>query len=448
MANDNTALIAQVWANESLRLLKNTMVLGSIVHRDFENEIKEQGDTVNASRPNDFKAKRKVTGNNIVVQDASVTKVPVVLDQHLHTSFKLGDKEQSLSFKSLVKTHLAPAMNSITQGVDDILAAQVYEFLPNVVGRFGTAASRTLMTSINKKFNQNKAPRDGRFLVVGPNSEEQFLNDPALIDANRTGDAGTALREASLGKVLNTWITQAQSTPEIIADGNEQIGAINNVAGYAIGDSVLTVDNFVGVDVAVGSWVRIAGDDRPLRVVARTFGIDTTSITVSPALTSPVNDNAVVIATKVALVNNASGYGVGYEGTLNIDGITAAPQIGQLITHALNSQTYGAFDSPSLVTTELTKNLATAVADNDVLGLGPKGNYNFALHGDALALVSRPLAIPAGAVPGSVAVASQDGLSIRVSISYDPNAQGAIVTVDLLMGTAVLDPRLGMVVLT
>ena len=95
----------------------------------------------------------------------------------------------------------------------------------------------------------------------------------------------------------------------------------------------------------------------------------------------------------------------------------------------------------------LSKNLVDAFVDDDVLGLGPKGNYNFAFQRNALALVTRPLAVPRG-VAGQMAVASDDGLSIRVAINYDFRKQATVVTLDLLAGTAVLDARLGMTVIT
>src|SRR5262245_8124150 len=82
-----TAFIPQLWANESIAILEESMVIGNLVHRDFENVIASYGDTVNTRRPGEFKAKRKTAADNVTVQQNTATNVPVVLNQHLHTSF-------------------------------------------------------------------------------------------------------------------------------------------------------------------------------------------------------------------------------------------------------------------------------------------------------------------------------------------------------------------------
>lgn len=42
-----SAYIPELWANESLAILEENMVIGNLVHRDFENVIANFGDTVN-----------------------------------------------------------------------------------------------------------------------------------------------------------------------------------------------------------------------------------------------------------------------------------------------------------------------------------------------------------------------------------------------------------------
>ena len=39
------------WANESLAILQENMVVGNLVHRDFEPTIADFGDVVNARKP-------------------------------------------------------------------------------------------------------------------------------------------------------------------------------------------------------------------------------------------------------------------------------------------------------------------------------------------------------------------------------------------------------------
>lgn len=46
-----SAYTPQMWANESIAILEENMVIANLVYRDFENEIKDYGDTVNTRKP-------------------------------------------------------------------------------------------------------------------------------------------------------------------------------------------------------------------------------------------------------------------------------------------------------------------------------------------------------------------------------------------------------------
>ena len=143
-----------------------------------------------------------------------------------------------------------------------------------------------------------------------------------------------------------------------------------------------------------------------------------------------------------------TGYPANYGKTIVVDQITTVPAIGQLASHIDNTLNYGIFTpAPTLTSLALSKNSPFAMADDDIIGLGPQGNYNFAFHRNALALVSRPLILPQ-VTGGSFAVVANEGIGVRVSITYDGIKQGLIVTLDLLCGTQVLDDRMGMIVLS
>ena len=60
-----------------------------------------------------------------------------------------------------------------------------------------------------------------------------------------------------------------------------------------------------------------------------------------------------------------------------------------------------------------------------------------------IALVVRPLALPRPGTGAVAAVANWNNLSMRVVITYQGLNQGHLVTCDMLAGIAVLDTRLG-----
>ena len=95
----------------------------------------------------------------------------------------------------------------------------------------------------------------------------------------------------------------------------------------------------------------------------------------------------------------------------------------------------------------LNRPLDLAITNDEACCLGPVGDFNFGFHRNALTLVSRPLAMPITGTGAIGAVASYNGMSMRVCITYEGRKQGHLVTVDGLFGTKRLNEDLGCVML-
>lgn len=83
-----------------------------------------------------------------------------------------------------------------------------------------------------------------------------------------------------------------------LEDGFSQNGAVNLMAGYTAGTTVLTVDGWgASIVIPVGVIITFAGHDTEYAVTAHTeTSGTTTSITITPALTDAVADNEVIHA--------------------------------------------------------------------------------------------------------------------------------------------------------
>lgn len=463
--NDNDAFVPEIWAQESLIILENNMVAANLVHRDFEMEIQRFGDVVNTRRPNTFRAARKTDSDEVVDQSAISTNVAVRLDQHLHTSFVIKDGEETKGFALLREVYLEPALLSIAEMADEIILGQVYQFLtlddgtPNVVGQLGVPATKQTLIAVREKMNDNQVPQIGRNLVLTSSTEADLLAVDALIGADKVGDDGTALREASLGKRFGISHFMDQNTPSVSGAGvNDAAGAINNAAGYAAGTVSIETDGWANAPFTVGAYLVVDGDGTPQRITSVAGVAPAQTLGIFPGLSNAVVDNASVTIYQHGLINLAAGYVAEWSKVIVIDTVTVAPKKGQLITFGgaagrlenySSVQTIDASENPVPSLTGILTNrpLAAAVADNAVVGLGPDGSYNFAFHRNALTLVTRPLAAPAAGAGALSYVASYKGMSVRITIAYDSKAQGHRVTADILAGVKVLDRRLGCVVL-
>jgi len=448
--NTLTAFVPQFWANESLAILEENMVIGNLVHRDFENVVQRFGDTVNTRRPGEFSAKRKTNADSVTIQDATATNVQVPLDQHIHTSFMIKDGEESKSMKSLVDEYMAPAMLAQARIIDQILLGQAYRFLGVSYGHLGSLSSAnaiTYLTGVRNKQNLQKAYVEGRNLILAPNSETAFLQNAAFTSANQVSDDGTALREASLGRKFGYDIFMCQNNPSVAAGASDVLAGAINGGNLTAGSTVLTVNGFTGA-VTTGAWVTIAGDDTPQRITAHTETLgNTTQITVSPGLATTIVTAAAVVSYVPGKVNFAAGYAAGWSKPIVYDTFTKDPNVGQMVaftTDATNIYSIIQVDT-SGKTILLDRPLVVSLADNDNIDVGPVGDYNFAFHRNALALVVRPLALPREGLGARSAVVNLNGLSVRATISYNGSMQGTLVTLDMLCGIAILDTKLGAV---
>lgn len=451
---DNRAWVPELWAQESLMVLEENLVMGNLVYRDFENTIQEFGDVVNTRRPGKFYATRKIDGDTTVKQASTAVKVPVILNQHVISTFIIHDVERSKAFKDLVTEYLAPAVHSVARTIDSVLIAQRYGFMANSVGKLGTAPTKATVLAAQTKADNMLIPQEGRFGIVTAASKGDILSEAQFTDADKFGDNGTAIRLGSLGLLYGTNYIMSQNNPTIEAT-TTVTGAVNNSSGYAAGSTSITVDGFTGA-LTAGSWCTIAGDMTPQKITARSnnTGGNTIGITISPGLKyAVINDAAVTVYTPGA-VNLSGGYAANYAKLITVSGFSSnAPKTGQMISFGAgaysNEQTYGSLHLQSGGDAETTlfldKPLGAAISNSDVVGVGPAGNFNFVFHRNALALVSRPLALPPAGMGVLAAIANYNGLSVRITMHYDGDLQATVVSVDTLIGVKILDTNLGFV---
>lgn len=463
-ANTLDAFVPEWWANESVAILVENQVAANLVHRDFEFLFANAGDIVNTRKPGEFTAKRKSVADDVTIQDASATNIAVPLDQHVHTSFLIRDGEETKSFKSLVDEYLRPATISLARFVDKMVLGQAYQFLDSSAGSLGGLTSSnavTLISNARNVMNKNNAHMEGRHIIWTPDAETKIIQNAVFHEADKLGDDGTALREASIGRKLGFQHWMAQNMSEIAASG-ETLGSgkINNVGGYPAGTTALTVDAFGADEMNAGNWVSINGI--PYLVVTINNDTPTVITLEGTGLREAVADDDDVVGyidgNKIDL---AAGYAVGFDKEIKVDnGSGDNPlnplQVGQMVSfgdgtagtrarYTVMEITVGATEDDILLDRPLEK----ALVDNDEVNYGPEaGGFNFAFHRNAMTLVIRPLQLPQAGTGARAANASFNGGTMRVVITYDGTKQGHLVTLDFLAGVKVLDTDLGAVVLS
>lgn len=449
-ANDNDALIPELWAREALRVLRSNMVMGNLVNRDFNELVANYGDMVNTSRPADFSGKRKTDSDSVDNQDAESPNIQVPLDQHLHVSFTIKDGEMSKALPNLVERYLEPAARELAEKVDQILCGQVVRLDANEEGRLQemtSANADTFVIDANTRLDINRCPKQGRNMVLGPRAQKETLKADLFVSTEKRGDAGTALRTASLGTVYGMDAFMDQNVPYVdVTSAQTTVGATDNIE--AAGSVLIETTIAAAADIIVGCYFTIEGDMQPMRIT----GIANDPIDLTPDVALRIGTGAAAVATvyRVGEVDLIAGYAAGWAKEIIVDGHDAnkGPQVGQSVAWGTGATTheYVIIAVTDTSTTEseilLDRPLETAIIDGQDTFYGPGGGYNLCFHRDALTLVNRPLVTIPSDTGAKSFVASYDGLSMRVTMQYDGSAQGMRVTFDLLCGVAVLDDRL------
>jgi hypothetical protein len=442
--NDLAAFIPQLWAQEGLQMLEGNLVMASMVHRDFEDTVAKFGDVVNTRRPGEFKIRRKKDGTNLVQQDAVATNVQVPLDQWFYSSFVIRDGEGSKSFQELSQIYLQPAMKTIAEGVERSLLGRVHAYLggpANRVGKLGGLSAATAKDTVleaNERLNINKAPTEGRKLVMAPTSETAMLKTDLFLKANERGDGGNALQNATLGRILGFDTYMAQNVNCVLSGSDTDSDPVTEPYDAGATGHIASV-----LAPTAGEFVVVAGNDQPTWAT----GTDAAWFTLNEALKYATLDNAV--ATRYVKCVTASAYAAGYSEGIALTVIeNKAPQVGQLLAFGTTlgtRHTYTVIESEgtgTACTVYLDRPLVAAVGNGADAFPGPYGAMNLAFHKDALALVTRPLALPNSQAGVMVGHAAYNGITMRVLAQYDINAGGLIVNCDILAGVAVLNSGL------
>jgi hypothetical protein len=451
-ANDNDALIPELWAREALAKLRGNLVMGALVNRDYSSEVKNFGDVVNTHRPADFSALRKTDADAVTDQDAESPNIPVPLDQHFHTSFMIKDGELSKALPDLLRTYMEPAAYSIAKAMDRVLCGQSVRLQTYTEGRLGEMSSSnadTFILAANTQLDINEVVGE-RYMVLGPRAQQQGLSVDLFVSANKRGDQGTALHTASLGTVynLNSFMDQNMNWVDSALTDHKA----GTVTGAEVaGETGSITVSILAYEVQVGDYVVVAGDGEAYEVSAATASTNTTAVTIYGGTKHAWGAGAVITAYKSAAVNLTAGYAAGWSKAIALDGFTSGKemQVGQWISFGTGTSrhSYTVISTDNSTATEssvqLDRPLSAALTNNQVCFPGPAGGVNLVFVRDCMALVTRPLAQPSSEFGVKSAVAEYDGYALRVVMQYDSSKQGTRVTFDVLCGVAILNEKMG-----
>lgn len=194
----NTILTPDIIAREALMVLRNNAVMANLVHRDFSSEfVGKVGDTITIRKPAAFAAKE--FDSEIEVQDATEEGVTVKMDKHLDVSFAVTSAQMALDIEDFSKQLLVPAMQAFINKIDSYLLGLASGVTQKVTQ---TGNIQNDVVDARAFLTKAGAPLTDRRFVYDSAVEADLLKTDLFVSAEKVGDEGTALREASLGRKL------------------------------------------------------------------------------------------------------------------------------------------------------------------------------------------------------------------------------------------------------
>lgn len=209
----NNFLTPDIIAREALMVLRNNAVMANLVHRDYADEFAAKvGDTITIRKPATFTANE--FDGEIDVQDATENGVEVKMDKHLDVSFSVTSAQMALDIEDFSKQLLVPAMQAFTQKIDAYLLAKAKAITQNVPA---SGVVQNDIVDARAYLTKNAAPLTDRRFVAGSTFEANMLKTDLFVSAEKVGDEGTALREASIGRKfgMDFYVDQNADTANI-----------------------------------------------------------------------------------------------------------------------------------------------------------------------------------------------------------------------------------------
>jgi hypothetical protein len=171
--------IPEIWANTALEVLRNQIVLAKLITKDTDVATFTVGDILNVPVPGVFSAEDKVAGSAITLQNPSADKVTLTLNKHKEVSFVIEDVARAQANQDTVRRHVSQAAVAIAEQIETDIFGLVSGF-GDSVGSPATAPTNATILAAMQELDTNKAPLDGRFLVVGPAGNVDLLDDTKL----------------------------------------------------------------------------------------------------------------------------------------------------------------------------------------------------------------------------------------------------------------------------
>lgn len=237
-----SAFIPQIWSQKLNQMLEKNCVMMQCVNKNWEGEIKNQGDVVKIITPADVTVST-LTSDNIEYASLTPTSSDLEINQKKFFAFKIDDVAQVQANADIMEAHLVNAKKAIEEVQDSYLLG-----LHTDVNADNTVGSEESPISLDKStiyeqfvklalaLKNSDAVYSGvrPWVVINPNIEAYLLQSPEFINAYKVSDE--TLREGAIGRIagmdvlVSTNLTDVDSKYYVLAGTNDAITFASQLA--------------------------------------------------------------------------------------------------------------------------------------------------------------------------------------------------------------------------
>jgi N4-gp56 family major capsid protein len=249
-----TNFVPDIWSAKLLVALRKAHVAGNLVNRDYEGEIKREGDSVKITSINDVTIGTDPAHTDITVEDIDDATRSLIIDQSKYFAVELDDIEAAQQKKG-GKSALDQAVDNAAYQLRDVSDAHLLSVMSLAAqgtgNDLGTVAIHTTKRNLYDAFvdlsvllDEANVPEEDRFAVVKPSLYGRILKLDEFISA---GDAlGAATRtNGFVGEVAGLSIYKSNNMPAV-TDAAATGGAV--IAGSRIATTF--AEQIVSVEAA------------------------------------------------------------------------------------------------------------------------------------------------------------------------------------------------------
>ena len=289
MANVLQAVVPRLLAHGQLALRTNC-VAPAIVNRDYGDDAKRQGQTIDVPIPSEIVTTAVNPGPNppTDLSDLSPSYKQIELKHWEKAGFVLDDKEMREIQSGQMPVMASAAIASLCEKINSTIYA-TYTDLYGVAGTAGTTPfgneKTTDINTVNKILLAQKCPMNNRSIVLGGEAWAQGMEIRALQDIS-WGGSPYVLEKGDIRDVLGFSFYVDQQIPEHTtgATGNWLVNTASTK-----GSTTIKLDGGTGTPKK-GDVFSVAGNTQTYVITAWASG----SANIYPALEEDAADNAAV----------------------------------------------------------------------------------------------------------------------------------------------------------